>query len=97
MKIAYPVDVHDRFDAVRGAMNEIGEVDLLVVGSDITTGGAFAGAERAIESWRPLAPHPLALPGKMDSPAVETLADLGVALDGRGYTFDDAGTVRLDF
>src|SRR5438034_635169 len=92
MKIAYLVDVHDRFDAVPKAMREIGAVDLLIIGGDITTGGTAAQAARAIEDWRPLAPRLLALAGNMDSPVIEArLAELGVALDGLGFEFGEIG------
>jgi uncharacterized protein len=92
MKIAFLVDVHDRFEAVPAAMREIGAVDLLIIGGDITTGGTPAQAARAIESWRSLAPRLLALAGNMDSPAIDArLADLGVALDGRSVDFGDIG------
>jgi Icc-related predicted phosphoesterase len=92
VRLAYFVDVHDRFEAVPQALEEIGKVDLLIVGGDITTGGTPDDAERAIESWRPLAPRLLALAGNMDSPAIDArLAELGVALDGRGFAFDDVG------
>lgn len=92
MRIAYVVDVHDRFDAVPAAAEEIGPVDLLIVGGDITTGGTPHEAAHAIERWRPLAPHLLALAGNMDSSAIDArLAELGVALDGRGVAFGDVG------
>jgi Icc-related predicted phosphoesterase len=92
MKIAFLVDVHDRFEAVPDAMREIGAVDLLIIGGDITTGGTPAEAARAIERWRSLAPRLLALAGNMDSPAIDArLAELGVALDGRGLDFGDIG------
>jgi uncharacterized protein len=92
MKIAYLVDVHDRFEAVPRAMAEIGSVDLLIIGGDITNGGRPDDAEQAIEQWQPLAPRLLALAGNMDSAAIDArLADLEVALDGRGFTFGDVG------
>src|SRR5919198_1308084 len=92
MKIAFLVDVHDRFDAVPKAMQQIGAVDLLIIGGDITTGGTATEAERAIEGWRPLAPRLLALAGNMDSPAIDVrLAELGVALDGAGFKFGEIG------
>jgi Icc-related predicted phosphoesterase len=92
MKIAFLVDVHDRFEAVPDAMREIGAVDLLIIGGDITTGGTPAQAARAIARWRSLAPRLLALAGNMDSPAIDArLADLGVALDGRGLDFGHIG------
>ena len=92
MKLAYLVDVHDNFDAVPRALKKIGAVDLLIIGGDITTGGSPDDAARAIESWRPLAPRLLALAGNMDSPAIDArLANLGVALDGRGVVIGDVG------
>jgi Icc-related predicted phosphoesterase len=92
VRIAYLVDIHDRFDAVPKAMKESGPVDLLIIGGDITTAGIAEDAARAIEQWRPLAPRLLALAGNMDSPAIEArLADLGVSLDGRGIVLDDVG------
>jgi uncharacterized protein len=91
-RIAYVVDVHGRYEAVPRALTEIGDVDLLLVGGDITTGGTPDDAERAIESWRPLAPRLLAVAGNMDSQAIDArLAELGVALDGRGYVLGDVG------
>jgi Icc-related predicted phosphoesterase len=92
MKIAYVVDVHDRFEAVPQVLEEIGGVDVLVVGGDITTGGTPDDAARAIELWKPLAPTLLAVAGNMDSSAIDArLVELGVALDGLGETFDEVG------
>jgi uncharacterized protein len=92
MRIAYVVDVHDRFEAVADAVAEIGTLDVLVVGGDITTLGTPDDAECAIELWRPLAPRLLAVAGNMDSPAIDTrLVELGVSLDGRGVTIDEVG------
>lgn len=92
MRIAYVVDVHDRFDAVPQALAKIGDVDLLIVGGDITTAGTPDDAEQAIAGWQALAPRLLAVAGNMDSAAIDArLAELGVALDGRGVAFDDVG------
>jgi Icc-related predicted phosphoesterase len=92
MRIAYVVDVHDRFEAVPAALDEIGAVDVLVVGGDITTFGTPDDAERAIELWKPLAPMLLAVAGNMDSPAIdERLVALGVSCDGRGVAIGDVG------
>jgi uncharacterized protein len=92
MRIAYVVDVHGRYDAVADAMRAIGEADVLIVGGDITTGGTPEQAAAAIDGWRPLAPRLLALAGNMDSPQIDArLADLGVALDARGYRLGDVG------
>lgn len=92
MRIAYVVDVHDAFQAVPRALAEIGPVDVLVVGGDITTFGTPDDAEQAIELWRPLAPRLLAVAGNMDSPAIdERLVELGVSLDGRGVAIGDLG------
>jgi uncharacterized protein len=92
MRIAYVVDVHDRFDAVPRALHEIGPVDVLVVGGDITTLGTADDAEHAIGLWRPLAPRLLGVAGNMDSPEIdERLADLGVSLNGRGVVVGQVG------
>ena len=92
MRIAYVVDVHDRFDAVPQALALIGPVDVLLVGGDITTFGTPDDAARAIESWRLLAPRLLAVAGNMDSAAIDArLVELGVSLDGRGVAVGDVG------
>jgi uncharacterized protein len=92
VRLAYLVDVHGRFAAVPEAMAEIGPVDVLVIGGDITTGGTPDDAAGAIEQWRPLAPRLLALAGNMDSPAIDArLEELGVGLDGRGMRLEDVG------
>jgi hypothetical protein len=92
MRIAYVVDVHDRFDAVPEALARIGDVDLLLVGGDLTTGGTPDDAARAIELWQPLAPRLLAVAGNMDSAAIdERLVELGVSIGGRGVTINDVG------
>ena len=92
MKIAYVVDVHDRFNRVDRAADELAPLDLLIVGGDITTGGTPADAARAIEHWRPLAPRVLALAGNMDSASIDDRLDqLGVALDSRGIRIGDVG------
>jgi|SRR5919204_3445560 Icc-related predicted phosphoesterase len=92
MKLAYVVDVHGRPQAVAEAVQGIGEIDLLIVGGDITTGGSPDEAEQAVDSWRALAPRLLALAGNMDSAAIDArLAQLDIALDGRGVAFGDVG------
>jgi len=92
VRIAYVVDVHDRFGSVADALAEIGRVDVLIVGGDITTFGTPADAERAIELWRPLAPRLLAVAGNCDSPEIDTrLVELGVSVDGRGVALGDVG------
>jgi Icc-related predicted phosphoesterase len=96
MRIAYVVDVHDRFDAVPHALGALGDVDVLLVGGDMTTFGTPDDAERAIELWRPLAPRLLAVAGNMDSPAIdERLVALGVSCDGRGVAIGDVGIVGV--
>jgi Icc-related predicted phosphoesterase len=92
VRIAYVVDVHDRFEAVPEAVSRTGPVDVLVVGGDLTTFGTPDDAERAIELWRPLAPRILAVAGNMDSPEIDQrLVELGVSLDGRGVVLEDVG------
>jgi uncharacterized protein len=92
MRIAYVVDVHDRFDSVPRALDEIGEVDVLLVGGDITTGGTPDDASAALELWKPHVPRILAVAGNMDSAAIdERLAELGVSVNGDGQVIDGVG------
>jgi Icc-related predicted phosphoesterase len=92
MRLAYVVDVHGQPEAVAAAVASLGALDVLIVGGDITTGGTPEQAERAIESWRPLAPRLLALAGNMDSPEIDArLIELGVSLDGRGVALGEVG------
>jgi Icc-related predicted phosphoesterase len=92
MRIAYVVDVHDRFDEVEDAIAQVDAVDVLVVGGDITTAGSPDDVERAIARWRPLAPTLLAVAGNMDSPAIDVrLGELGVSINGRGVVLGDVG------
>jgi Icc-related predicted phosphoesterase len=92
MRIAFFVDIHNRFDSIPRALREIGTVDVLLIGGDITSGGSTESLSRAIESWRPLAPRLLAVAGNWDSPAIDIrLGELGVALDGRGLALGEVG------
>ena len=92
MRIAYAVDVHDRFEEVRSLVSALGELDVLVIGGDITNAGAPDDAERAIELWRPLAARLLAVAGNMDSTAIdELLVELDVSIAGRGVVIGDVG------
>jgi Icc-related predicted phosphoesterase len=92
VRIAYVVDVHDRFEAVGEAVAPLGPVDVLVVGGDLTTFGRPGDADQAIELWRPLAPRLLAVAGNCDSPEIDArLVELGVSIDGRGAIVGDVG------
>ena len=92
MRILYAVDVHSRFDAVREAVGTIAPVDAVVVGGDLTNAGTPEDVERAVASWRTLAPTLLVVAGNMDSPAIDAcLVELGVSIDGRGVDLDGVG------
>ncbi len=92
MKIAYVVDIHEKFAAVNRAMAVVGPADVLIVGGDITHRGTPERLEAGIESWRPLAPRLMAVVGNMDSAALDArLANLGVSLDSRGVAIDGVG------
>jgi Icc-related predicted phosphoesterase len=92
IRVAYFVDVHGRFDAVPRALREIGDVDAIVIGGDITLAGSRDEAVRAIEAWRALAPRLLCVAGNWDSPEIDDcLVELGVSLDGRGLVLGDVG------
>jgi hypothetical protein len=92
MKIAYVVDVHNRFDAVQRVVQTLGAVDVLILGGDLTNRGSPDGVARSLEDLRPLAPRLFAVAGNMDSPAIDArLANLGVNLDSRGFVVGDVG------
>jgi len=63
MRIAYVVDIHNRFDVVPAALEKTGPVDVLVVGGDLTNASSPDSVERAVESWRPLARSLLVVAG----------------------------------
>jgi Icc-related predicted phosphoesterase len=92
MRLVFFTDVHNRFDAVPRLLAELGEVDAIVIGGDLTSGGSPDSAASAIERWRPLAPHLLVVAGNWDSAAMDAeLARLGVGLDGRGVVLGELG------
>lgn len=92
MRIGYIVDVHGAYERVREVLARIGDVDVLIVGGDITTAGTPDEAERAIADWQARVPRLYALAGNMDSREIDRrLADIGVALDARGVEMEDAG------
>jgi hypothetical protein len=95
MRIAYLVDVHGHFDAVAQATSEIGPLDLLIVGGDITTGGTPdvpPGRSRAGAR----SPHACSRsPGTWTPPPSTRAGDLGVGLDSRGVLFRDIGVVGV--
>lgn len=92
MRIAYLVDLHGRFESVPAALEQIGPVDVLVLGGDLTNAGTPGEVEQAIESLRLLTPTLVAVAGNMDSAAIDArLVELGVSLDGRGLVLGDVG------
>ena len=92
MKTAYVVDVHGRYEAVPEIVGGLGQLDVLVVGGDITTVGTPDDVTRALALWRPLAGRVLAVAGNMDSPAIdERLVELGVSIDARGVVIGEVG------
>ena len=92
MRIGYVVDVHGAYERVRQALARMRDIDLVIVGGDITTGGTPDEVEREIADWHARAPRLYALAGNMDSPEIDQrLAELGVALDARAVSVDDVG------
>lgn len=92
MRIAYVVDIHDHVASVHQAVAQLGPLDVLIIGGDITTAGTPDDAADAIKHWRTLATRLLALAGNMDSAAIDARLDqLGVALDSRGIALGDLG------
>jgi Icc-related predicted phosphoesterase len=92
MRIAYVVDVHGNPGAVASALARIDDVDVLIVGGDITTNGTPNDVAEAIESWRPLAVTVLAVAGNMDSAEIDVrLEELGVSVNARGVRIGDVG------
>jgi len=92
VQIAYVVDVHGHAESVSQALAQVRPLDVLVVGGDITTFGTPDDAERAIEAWRPLARHLVAVAGNCDSIRIDDrLDELGVSIHGRGVVIDDVG------
>jgi Icc-related predicted phosphoesterase len=92
MRLAYFTDVHSRFERVSEVARKLGEIDAIVIGGDLTNGGSPAEAVRAIAGWSSLAARLFAVAGNWDSAAIDAvLAELGVALDGRGIALAEIG------
>src|SRR5215831_10125612 len=71
VRIVYLTDVHERFGVVAWALEQVGPVDVLVVGGDLTTGGPVDEAAQAVAAWQTPAPRVLAVAGNMDSPEID--------------------------
>jgi uncharacterized protein len=92
VKLVAFADVHDRFDIVTQALQQLQEVDVIIIAGDITTNGTPADAQLAIHAWKPFAPTLLAVSGNMDSPAIDqTLEQLGVSINARCQHVHDVG------
>lgn len=92
MRLAYLVDIHERFSLVSTNLSRIGELDALVLGGDLTNAGTAEDAERALVEWQASVPRLFAVAGNMDSPAIDTrLRELDISLDQAGVVVEDIG------
>ena len=85
MRLLGVTDLHDRPKALERILADAGNVDLILLGGDITNFGSPDDAERLVGQARLGGTPVLAVAGNCDSAAIDRrLVELGVSLHGRG-------------
>jgi len=96
MRLLCITDLHGRHAALERILAGAGEVDLLLLGGDITSFGSPEDAQQIVRLAQASAPAVLAVAGNCDSPGIDTrLDELGVGLHGRGVIREGIGLQGL--
>jgi Icc-related predicted phosphoesterase len=92
MKLICITDLHGSRTALESIMDDAGDVDLILIGGDITHFGTPNAAEALIRMAQRRCPTVLAVAGNCDSAAIDQrLIELEVSLFGRGVTHRQYG------
>jgi len=85
MRLLGVTDLHDRPKALERILADAGNVDLILLGGDITNFGLPDDAQRLVGQARLSGTPVLAVAGNCDSAAIDRrLVEMGVSLHGRG-------------
>jgi Icc-related predicted phosphoesterase len=92
MKILCLTDLHGEDHALRSIVEASPDVDMLLMGGDLTNFGTPNQAEKLVKIAQQTCPYILAVAGNCDSPLIDQrLAELGISLFGRGVLRDQTG------
>ena len=92
MKVLCITDLHGDNQALDAILADAGQVDLVLLGGDITNFGTPNAAESVVRRVQRSGAPVLAVAGNCDSEAIDQrLVELGVSLFGRGAAWDNVG------
>ena len=92
MKILALTDIHGSYDKMHAIIASHPEVDVIVLGGDVTTYGTPEEITGAINQAKRSGKTVLAVCGNMDPPDLEpALVSVGISLNGRGVVFNGVG------
>ena len=92
MKILALTDIHGSYDRMQAIIAANPDVDVIVLGGDVTTYGTSAEISGAVNQAKATGKRILAVCGNMDPPELEaSLVSLGVSLNGRGVIMSEVG------
>lgn len=92
MKLLGITDLHNSRSALVRILAEAGQVDVVLLGGDLTNFGSPPQAQALVEGARASCPTVLAVAGNCDSAEIDRrLVELGVSLHGRGVAHQGTG------
>jgi len=92
MKLLGLTDLHGATNVLERILTKVGQVDLVLLGGDVTNFGTPDEAEALVATIRSAGLRVLAVAGNCDSAAIDArLVKLGVSLSGRGVTVGPLG------
>ena len=92
MKILCITDIHSHIEQFQYILNKSANVDLILLGGDITNFGQPVDVEKIVHLAQAIDIPILAVAGNCDSASIDRrLLDLGVSVAGRGVIIDGVG------
>jgi Icc-related predicted phosphoesterase len=92
MRILALADIHGAFRLALQILTSGPAYDLVLIAGDLTTHGTPDEAARAIDGFRVVAPHLLAVAGNMDTGEIDAgFLRAGISIHGRGVCVDGVG------
>ncbi len=92
MRILALADIHGAFRLAMQILRSGTPYDLVIIAGDLTTNGTPDEAAAAIDGFRIVAPHLLAIAGNMDSGEIDAgFAGSGIGIHGKGVRLGEVG------